>query len=345
MPSWASSVRAMMLHAPRDHCGSMPRFPPLVIAHGGAEADPSQVAGPQRAADAGLRAIREGRSALDAVVAAVRELESDERFNAGLGSDVRLDGHTIQMDACCVDSQGRVGSVAAVERILHPIDAARALVETPHTLLVGEGATVYARRIGLEERDVTTRKAEDHFGQLRDRIRSGEAEASECEWTLEGLREAWNFDASFSPLYGSPSRESREKTIDASTVGAVAWDGETFAAAGSTGGMSATLLGRVADTILPGSGLEANAHGAVSVTGSGEHVVRARLATRVLRRIEDGASPQDALQEALGWVPEHAALGMILVDAQGRVAGGGKKPMPWASAAMPAQEAATSARP
>lgn len=309
----------------------MPRTP-IVLAHGGAESDPSYADGPERASQAGLDVIIGGGSALDAVVEAVRVLEDDPRFNAGRGSDVRLDGHTIQMDACVVDSTGKVGSVAAVEGILHPILVARALVDTPHTLLFGEGARVFARRVGVQEGDPTTQKALDHFDELRDRIRDNTFDASECEWTKEGLREAWNYDASFYNLYGRESGRGQKKTVDASTVGAVAFDGRTFAAAGSTGGMTAALWGRVADTIIPGSGLEANAHGAVAMTGSGEHVVRARIATRILRLLEEGVTPEDALQESLGWVPEHAALGMIILDAQGRAAGGGKKPMPWAIA-------------
>jgi isoaspartyl peptidase/L-asparaginase-like protein (Ntn-hydrolase superfamily) len=313
----------------------MPAFSPIVVTHGGAETEPESRDGPERAAQRGLAVIQSGGTALDAVVEAVFDLEGDERFNAGRGADVRLDGHTIQLDAAVLDSTGKLGILAAVDGVLHPIRAARALADTPHVMLVGEGARAFARRFGGEEGDPTTPKALDSFDKLRNRIRDGTYEASECEWTREGLREAWNFDSSWYSLYGTSGNRAAEKTKDASTVGAVAWDGKTFAAAGSTGGMMAALLGRVADTVMPGCGLEADARGAVAVSGSGEHVSRVRLATRLLARFDDGVAPNDAIAEALRWVPEHASLAIIAIDAQGRVGAGGKEDFPWAQAAAP----------
>jgi isoaspartyl peptidase/L-asparaginase-like protein (Ntn-hydrolase superfamily) len=304
-------------------------MPTIVMAHGGAEADPEHRDGPQRAADLGLGILHGGGSALDAVVAAVAHLEADERFNAGLGADIRLDGRTIQCDAACLDSAGRLGAVGALEHIVHPIRVARALVETPHVLLVGEGALRYARRIGEKDAWLDTDKAREHFAQLRDRMRARTHEPSECEWDVDALEAAWNYDSSFAGQYRQRADAAGERTTDANTVGAIAWDGSVFAAAASTGGQTAALLGRVADTPLPGCGLEATPNGVIATTGAGEHVARARLATRVVRRLEDGVEPQEALQEALGWVPEHAALGMIILDKRGRHAAGGKKPMPW----------------
>jgi len=55
---------------------------------------------------------------LTAVVGAVTYLEDDPRFNADLGSQVRSDGRTMQLDASCMTSDNEFGAVACVENIL-----------------------------------------------------------------------------------------------------------------------------------------------------------------------------------------------------------------------------------
>src|SRR5437762_2516874 len=92
--------------------GAMPNLLiPTLIVHGGAPSEEGGLEGCEKAAKAGLDALRIPRplnakssscstsSALDAVVAAVVELENDGRFNAGSGANIRLDGHTVEMDA------------------------------------------------------------------------------------------------------------------------------------------------------------------------------------------------------------------------------------------------------
>ncbi|HET6405509.1 MAG TPA: isoaspartyl peptidase/L-asparaginase, partial [Candidatus Thermoplasmatota archaeon] len=117
----------------------------------------------------------------------------------------------------------------------------------------------------------------------------------------------------------------------ADTVGAVAFDGETFAAAGSTGGLVAVLDGRVSDVGLPGCGLDASDAGAVCVTGAGNDILRARVASRVLRLVEGGEAPRRAAERALAWLPPGRALG-ILVATREEHAAASRSPFPWAAA-------------
>ena len=91
-------------------------------------------------------------SALDAAVAGTVWLEDDPRFNAGTGANIRLDGHTIQMDAAVMTDEGRFAAVGAIERVKNPVRVARAVMDsTPHLFLVGEGATRFAHRIGFAD--------------------------------------------------------------------------------------------------------------------------------------------------------------------------------------------------
>lgn len=121
-------------------------FQHAIITHGGAGSAPQDSDGPQSAAKIGMGILEEGRSALEAVVHAVRFLENDPRFNAGNGSQLRADGRTIQMDASCMLSTGEFGAVACIEDTQNPIDIAQGiLLHSPHILLVGDGARCFAK--------------------------------------------------------------------------------------------------------------------------------------------------------------------------------------------------------
>ncbi|MDE2234948.1 MAG: isoaspartyl peptidase/L-asparaginase [Gammaproteobacteria bacterium] len=126
-----------------------------IIVHGGAGAvDPSSLEtrrqGCLAAAQAGLRILAAGGLALDAVQAAVVALEDNPLFNAGTGSTLNREG-LVETDAAIMDGSNlRAGAVAAVSGIHNPIQLARAVMEhSPHVLLAGEGAYVFAKHHGV----------------------------------------------------------------------------------------------------------------------------------------------------------------------------------------------------
>ena len=130
---------------------------PTIVVHGGAGSRPAEGAdaaearaGSARAAALGHAILLAGGSALDAVQAAVRALEDDERFNAGRGACLTREG-TVELDAGIMSGEGlRVGAVAAVSGVRNPIDLARRLLdEGEHALLVGTGAVAFAREVGV----------------------------------------------------------------------------------------------------------------------------------------------------------------------------------------------------
>jgi beta-aspartyl-peptidase (threonine type) len=93
--------------------------------------------------------LREGGSAIDAVVAAIRILEAGAVFNAGVGSSLRA-GDRVRMDAAVMDGDAlNIGAVGSIENVKHPIDVAHALLTEPPVLLVGSEATAYARERSL----------------------------------------------------------------------------------------------------------------------------------------------------------------------------------------------------
>jgi beta-aspartyl-peptidase (threonine type) len=87
---------------------------------------------------AGMAVLRDGGSALDAVVAAVVVLEDDEQFNAGQGA-VLTAGGSVEHDAAVADgATRRAGAVSCVSDIRNPVRGAREVIDrTPHVLLSG----------------------------------------------------------------------------------------------------------------------------------------------------------------------------------------------------------------
>src|SRR5436853_1259528 len=129
-------------------------MPMAIIVQGGAgtiTSDRAEIvrAGCRDAALIGWRILEDGGSALDAVEAAVRALEDNPIYNAGTGASLTANGN-IELDAGIMEGQTlRVGAVADVELIKHPISLARKVMESPHVLLVGKGAQEFAQEQGI----------------------------------------------------------------------------------------------------------------------------------------------------------------------------------------------------
>ncbi|HEX5646542.1 MAG TPA: isoaspartyl peptidase/L-asparaginase, partial [Nitrospira sp.] len=105
----------------------------------------------QAALKIGYHLLDRGASSLVVVEQVIRVLEQSGLFNAGKGARRQLDG-VRRMDASIMEGQAlRAGAVASIEGIVHPITAARLVMEeTNHVLLVGPMATAFARHFKLE---------------------------------------------------------------------------------------------------------------------------------------------------------------------------------------------------
>ena len=263
---------------------------PTLATHCGAGSSMRDLGGLAReAGEAGLKTLRSHRSALDAAIAATVVLEDDPRTNAGTGSRMRVDG-SIQMDAGLMDSRLRIGAVAAISAVKNPILVARAVMDTPHILLAGEGAVRFARSRGLPRFNPATPGARERLEETLRRIRSGKVPPWARRW--------------------------RNFTWD--TVGAVARDSRgRFAAASSTGGHAYMMPGRVGDSPIVGCGFYAGPAGAVTVTGVGEEMARAVLSKHVYDLLEGGERASSACEAGLGLFRRSFPVGIIAVDDRG----------------------------
>lgn len=280
----------------------------LVVTHAGAGTPPELSDGPQAAADSALVLLLHGRSGLDAAIEATRLMEDDCRFNAGTGANIRLDGKTIQMDAALMTWDGRFAAVGAIERVENPILVTRAVLDTPHLFLVGEGATSFAHNAGFEDIIPSCPDAERKYERRIQRLREayGSPEGIEFDW-----RRYWNFP-------GPMPEDMKAWGAEGGTVGAVVRDGEgRFAATLSTGGTSITLYGRVGDVPVYGAGLYAGPAGAVACTGHGEEIIQLAVARSIHERMESGVDAEQAVSEMVNEFPEGSSIGIIAVDVRG----------------------------
>jgi len=294
----------------------------LVVIHAGVDEVPDVQDGADASARAGAAALRasieRGRARLDpgalaAVVAACTGMEEDPRFNTGSGSRLRLDGRTIQTDAAVMTAPAPIGyaAVAGVNGLETPTWVAARLLDSPHRILVGEGARRFAERHGLFTPARSGDKAARKYEEVRALAADGRLGEAYDAWTGFDLAASWNFPGEVpewvrrAPVRPAGSRPGAEPPAGAGaskldghhadTVGAVARDDAgRMAVATSTGGTATMLDGRVGDSPIIGCGLFAGPAGVVSVTGEGEQILVRMLARAVYDRLLTGASPEVA---------------------------------------------------
>jgi beta-aspartyl-peptidase (threonine type) len=283
-----------------------------IAIHGGAgtiskknmtpEKEAAYIKALNEALDAGYKVLEKNGNALDAVKAAVIDLENNILFNAGKGSVFTNTG-THEMDASIMDGRDlSAGAVAAVKNIRNPIELAFTVMKkSEHVFLIGNGAEEFAKQNGIAfEPD------EYFYSEFRYK-----------QWQKVKDTDVTALDHNIS------TNESEEKKFG--TVGAVACDANgNLAAATSTGGMTNKQYGRVGDSPIIGAGTYANNKTcAISCTGHGEPFIRAVTAYDVSCLMEyKGLSLDEAMNIVVNdkLVKIEGDGGMIGVDAKGNAA-------------------------
>lgn len=201
-----------------------------------------------------------GKSALDAVEAAVRVLEDAPVFNAGRGSVFNSDG-AHEMDAAMMCGKTlEAGGVAGVSGIKNPIALARKVMESEaFVFLSGKGAESFAKLHNIQFENNDYFFTQERYDQLK-------AAKSGGNMVMDHDGESKKFG----------------------TVGAVACDRDgNLAAATSTGGLTNKQFCRIGDSPVIGAGTYANNQScAVSCTGYGEQFIRLCVAYDIAARME-----------------------------------------------------------
>ena len=250
--------------------------------------------------------LAKGGSLIDAVEAGAMVPEADPtNHSVGYSGYPDRDGH-VTLDAVIMDDVGGVGAVAALENTVHAISVARRVMErTPHTFLVGEGATRFARDQGFPQQSLLTPESEKAW---RD----------------------WLKTAKYQPEANSENRITRTPggALDHDTIGLLARTADgRMAGACTTSGMAFKMRGRVGDSPQVGSGLyvEAGVGGATS-TGLGEEVTRVAGSARVVASMRGGSSPQQGCEEVVRHIAKlrgdairGVQVGFLALDTKGNV--------------------------
>jgi len=235
-----------------------------------------------------------GGKSLDAVEEGVRVVESDPNIRTvGMGGYPDRDG-IVTLDACIMDYESNCGSVAFLRDIVNPISVARKVMEeTPHVMLVGQGAKNFALKQGFKETNLLT-------------------DLSRKEWN------SWKISSKYESIINIENHD---------TISSLALSGDgRLAGACTTSGSAYKMHGRVGDSPIIGAGLFLdNRVGAAAATGLGEAVIKSSGSAMVVEAMRNGASPQEACENVILRIlkmnkqVENLQVGFIALDIRGNV--------------------------
>lgn len=243
--------------------------------------------------EAAAKILKDGGNALDAAERGVWVIEADKNnTSVGLGGFPDRDG-IVTLDASIMVDGGQAGCVAFVQGVEHPISLARAVMEkTPHVLMVGKGAELFAESLGIK--------------LLPNKL----TEQTDKAW------KEWLKEKNYKPIINIENHD---------TIGLLCMDQDgAMAGACTTSGLAWKMHGRIGDSPIIGAGLFVDGDvGAATCTGLGETVLRTLASHVAVEEMRRGATPQEACEEAITRiVKKHAnhrdfQVGILAINKQG----------------------------
>lgn len=213
--------------------------------------------------------LQSGGSIVDAVEQGVRVTENDDsNRSVGLAGYPDREG-IVTLDASIMKGNGECGSVAFVRQIKHPITLARKVMEnTPHVMIVGDGARQLAVAEGMPLED------------------------EELHPDAEKAYEEWLKNAEYKPIINVENHD---------TIGMIGMDSDgQLAGTCTTSGLAYKMHGRVGDSPIIGAGLYVDQKaGAATATGHGESIIKICGSFLVVELMRQGRSPQEACDEVV----------------------------------------------
>lgn len=250
--------------------------------------------------------IKEGKSSLLAVEAAIVVMEDSPLFNAGKGAVFTSDGRN-ELDASIMYGKDKsAGAVAGLTVVKNPIKAAIAVMQkSEHVMMIGKGAEQFAKKEGLEIVNPKYFWTQHRWDALQ-KVKKAELKANQPN----------AMNNSHYPSYYWVDKKF-------GTVGCVALDKDGNISAGtSTGGMTNKKYGRVGDAPIIGAGTYADKNVGISGTGWGEFYIRTSAARTVAAKYEyQNKDVKTATQEVMLEIEKLGGDGgMIALDKNGNVA-------------------------
>ena len=250
---------------------------------------------------AGLKILREGGSALDAVEESIKLIENNPYdITVGFNGFPNLLG-IVELDASIMDGKTRqAGSVAAVRNFRHPISIARKVMEiSPHVMLVGEGAERFAKALGFVEEEIIDELGIRNYHNI---IEGRSLEMPKEAQTL--VRELFmRFDDHLKEVMERYEVKEWYRKLSFEkhgTTNVIALDQENNLAVGvSTSGLAMKFPGRVGDSPVFGAGIYCSETIGAACTGTGELAIRLSTSRLVVDRFERNLSLDEATKSGI----------------------------------------------
>lgn len=287
----------------------------------------------QTAVRTAIPLLRDGRPALDAALAGAQAVEDDPTVHsvgfAGLADRIG----NVSLDACVMD--GRTldcGAIAGLENVRHAAAVARRVMErTPHILLVGRGAQLFAvqERFPLETLHTPESVAAWYKRKPEVRPRPPAPKDAMAEHPLvHDVSRDGVPHAGAGPVVPPESGTLSASEADHDTVTVLTLDQKgNLGGVCTTSGLDHKFPGRVGDSPIIGAGLYVdNSAGAAGATGVGEEIIRIGGSFFVVERMRAGRTPQEACEDAVRRVNQTAVrrgvhppeVAFIALDVKGR---------------------------
>ena len=267
----------------------------------------------------GAEILRRKGASIDAVEQTCRAVESNpDDHGVGLGGIPNIAGE-VTLDASIMCGKTlQAGAVAHIKNYLHVITLARRVMEeSPHVLLVSEGAELFAESLGLEKTKLLTPYAEEFYNAFK-------------ENRIHLLGPEFDQDKGYltDDVQGNNMREWYEKLAPhmMGTVNVMAYDSHGDVVTGvTTSGTYLKLPGRVGDSPIIGAGNYCdNRYGAACCTGTGELAIRNGTARAVVAYMKMGMGPVEACEETMKEIQElvvNPSMNVIAFNSAGETGG------------------------
>jgi beta-aspartyl-peptidase (threonine type) len=269
----------------------------------------------EKAVREAIRVLKSGGGVLDAVEEGVKLVEDDPADQTvGYGGLPNLLGE-VELDASIMDGATlRIGAVAGIKHFKNPISISRRVMEqTPHVLLIGEGADKFAKLQGFQETNLLTPEAKKRYEEMM----TGKAPL---------YSEAYRKIHSELLLWYRKYIESKKDSHG--TLNLIVKDSKGNLAVGvSTSGTALKMPGRTGDSPIIGAGNYAdNTAGAAACTGRGELSIRICLAKHVVDLMRQRVRVQDACIDGIKKIiqlndPLGGGMNVLAMDRNGETAG------------------------
>ncbi len=265
-----------------------------------------------RACAKAMDMLKGGADTLDAVIAGVNINELDpEDTSVGYGG-LPNEECVVELDASVMHGPTRrAGSVASIRDIKTPSKIAKLVMEqTDHVMLVGEGATRFAKAWGFKGEDLLTEKSRLAWMVWKQSLK----DASGTNYWTDGV------DAPPKKKIASADPVERLKhSFPNQTEELLAWawhqavhpttgtinclalnDKGEMSGVTTTSGMAWKIPGRIGDSPIIGAGLFVDQEvGAAGSTGRGEENIRVAGAHSVVENMRHGMDPKEACMDAM----------------------------------------------